>query len=397
MDLQDAHNLSRYSSGFSGESAARARIEDSDFEEPENTETKNSLSKLFGESLPVLATSNDAREVVRFLRNKPSGLSFAEILSLEPRRIFEPRKIEAYESWGIIQREGERIKLTALGNKLSEMVASENEIFEEVLSSIPIYVEIIKWIDRQKIKLVTHPDINDFFTQLQQKGQYIKISEAEVVSFFSICHAAELGVATVGKRGQPARLRVDSRRIEEFLSGDKSKPKAVKFNFNQRASSPYSLNGQENYPKSSIIQRVYISGAPDTKIAENLYGALELADFESIIFNEDEKDDYLQSGRLQKMHLCQAGVIIINDEDCFSDSNEKTVIKSERLTETTAAAGLFNWRIVIIWNSELPIPDYLQSYNLQLLVNDSDNFKLSYQTVKLLKEMKYLLINQIDS
>lgn len=397
MDLQDARNLSRYSSGFSGESAARARVEDSNFGEPENTETNNPLSKLFGESLPVQATSNDAREVVRFLRNKPSGLSFAEILSSEPRRIFEPRKIDAYEHWGIIQREGERVRLTDLGGRLSEIVASENGIFEEVLSSIPIYVEIIKWIDRQKIKLVTHPDINDFFTQLQQKGQYIKISEAEVVSFFSICHAAELGVATVGKRGQPARLRVDSKRIEEFLSGNKPQPKTIKFNFNQRAASTYTVNGQDNYSKSSIIQRVYISGALDTEIAENLYGALELADFESVVFSEDEKDDHLQSGRLQKMHLCQAGVIIINDEDCFSDSNQKTEIKNERLTEITAAAGLFNWRIVIIWNSQFPIPDYLQSYNLQLLINGSDNFKISYQTVKLLKEMKYLLINQIDS
>jgi hypothetical protein len=96
------------------------------------------------------------------------------------------------------------------------------------------------------------------------------------------------------------------------------------------------------------------------------------------------------------MHLCQAGVIIINDQDCFSGATKKTEIKADRLTEITAAAGLFNWRIVIIWNSAFAIPDYLQSYNLQLLINTTDNFKVSYQTVKLLKEMKYLLMDQSD-
>ncbi len=396
MDLQDARNLSIYSGTFSGENSRGAEIEESNAGNPENIEHEFLLSKWFDEGLPVQATSNDAREVVRFLRNKPSGLSSAEILSSEPRRIFESRKIDAYEYWGIILREGDRVKLTSLGDKLSQIVASENEIFERILSSVPIYVEIIKWIDHQKIKLVTHPDVIEFFSRLHAQHHSIKMSEAEIVSFFSICHGAELGVATVGKRGQPARLKIDPKRIEEFLSLNQTRGKLNKIRSNSSAVSNYSINGNSSGSKSSIIQRVYLSGASSSEIVENLSEALELADFETVDANEVEKDDQLQSGRLQKMQICQAGIIFINDHDCSSDLNDITEIDDTRLTEITAAAGLFNWRVIIIWNSAFPIPEYLQIYNLQLLVNTPNNIKIGFQTVKMLKEMRCQRINQTD-
>ncbi len=342
------------------------------------------------------ATSNDAREVVRFLRNKPSGISFAEFLSSEPRRIFEPRKIDAYEYWGIIQREGDRVKLTGLGDKLSQIVASENEIFERILSSVPTYVEIIKWIDHQKLQLVTYPDIRDFLSRVQQKHLSTRMSEAEIVSFFSICHGAELGVATVGKRGQPARLKIDSQRIEEFLFLNKTGGKLSKRKSNSSADSNYSINGNSSSSGTSKIQRIYISGSPGSEIAGNLCEVLELADFESVVANEVEKDDQLQSGRLQKMQICQAGIIFINDQDCSSGSNGKTEIDETRLTEITAAAGLFNWRVIIIWNNAFPQPEYLQSYNLQVLVNTPNDLTILFQTVKLLKELRCPRVDQTN-
>ncbi len=390
MDLQDVRNSSMYSGPFSGEHSREERIEKTNGRNPENIEHETLLSKRFDEGLPVQATSNDAREVVRCLRNKPSGISFAEILSFEPRRIFEPRKIDAYEYWGIIQREKERVKLTDLGEKLSEIVASENAIFERILLSVPIYVEIIKWIDNQKIKLVTHPDVIDFLGRHHPKHP-IRMSEAEIVSFFSICHGAELGVATVGKRGQPARLKIDLQRIKDFLSVDKSRGKLSEI----KVISPTASNGNSS-SSSSMIQRVYLSGTAGSEIVDELCDALDLADFENVTANEVEKDDHLQSARLHKMQACQAGVIFISDYDCTSDANGKTEIDDARLTEITAAAGLFNWKVIIIWNSAFPMPEYFEGYNLQLLVNTPNNSKISFQTVRLLKEMKCGRLDQTD-
>src|SRR4051794_28543081 len=50
-------------------------------------------------TLPILATGNDIREVVRYLKNKSSGVTFIEAMNAEPRRIFDARKIAAYEFW----------------------------------------------------------------------------------------------------------------------------------------------------------------------------------------------------------------------------------------------------------------------------------------------------------
>lgn len=119
--------------------------------------------------------------------------------------------------WGGVERVGDRLKTTDSGNKLADLVASESEIFERVIRSLPVYFQIIQWIYRQKLELVTFQDIEIFFTDLQSDGQLAEISEAGVVSFFSLCHAAGLGISTIGKRGQPARLRIETARIEQFL------------------------------------------------------------------------------------------------------------------------------------------------------------------------------------
>jgi hypothetical protein len=394
MNLHHNQNLNKFSRILPEKKSSFSEFEDEASEEQIEAKLNGFSEKPYGESLPVQATSNDVREIVRFFKDKPSGLSFVEVLNSEPRRIFEPRKMGAYEYWGIIERSGERLTLTALGNKLAEIVASERAIFEEVISSVPVYVEIIKWINNQNLKIITHPDITEFFIELQKEKKYVNISEAEVVSFFSLCHAAELGVATVGKRGQPARLRIELKRIEEFLSQNKSgrRPTSVKASPSFSSEPANRVNGHQ----VSEIGRVYVSVAPQSEIAESISSALELADFESVVFSRSEDDDYLQSEKLHKMRVCQAGIIIINDQDCHADFSGKTEINAERLTEITAAAGLFNWRVVIVWNSLLPIPEYLESYSLHLLVNTTEDFKTSYEAVKLLKNMKYQLVKQAD-
>src|SRR5215216_5458649 len=66
-------------------------------------------------NLPILATANDLREVVKFFKYKPNGVSVVEVMNAEPRRVFDARKIAAYEFWGIISHSEDRLQLTPLG------------------------------------------------------------------------------------------------------------------------------------------------------------------------------------------------------------------------------------------------------------------------------------------
>src|SRR5215204_2406411 len=70
-------------------------------------------------TLPVLATPGDLREAVQYLKRKPTGVSVVEALADARRRVFEPRKVAAYESWGVVARRGERLLLTRLGREFA--------------------------------------------------------------------------------------------------------------------------------------------------------------------------------------------------------------------------------------------------------------------------------------
>jgi hypothetical protein len=349
------------------------------------------LPKLNKEGLPVLATSNDVREVVRFLKDKPAGIPLVEILDSEPRRVFEARKIIAYEYWGIIERDETRIKLTPLGKNLAETVKLENEIFKSVLRSVPVYLAAIEWINEHKLNIVTHYDISEYWNQMAENlgpGQSEdKNSEAEVVSFFSICHAAELGIATVGKRGQPARLRIEPAKLRKFLSAqgnNHSNHSDLSFNDSKQMT----VSSQSDYQfLPDGIRNVYISTPQVDEAIENLCDAMELADFQSSISTVTaNENDYLQSSKIETMQSCQAGIFIIEDKDCEQDNDGQTKIKSCRLMEIVAALALFNQRIIILWRSEFAPSGYLQN-NLQLIVETEHNFRTSFQAVKLLKSM----------
>jgi len=63
-------------------------------------------------ALPVLTTAEDVRELVRFLKNKPTGATIAEAKAALKKQVLDPRKMTAYTLWGFVTKEGERLKLT---------------------------------------------------------------------------------------------------------------------------------------------------------------------------------------------------------------------------------------------------------------------------------------------
>ena len=66
------------------------------------------------EGLPMLATAGDVREVVRLLKRKAGGITIIEGMDAI-KRVFDPRKVAAYEYWGLVTRKGDRLSLSALG------------------------------------------------------------------------------------------------------------------------------------------------------------------------------------------------------------------------------------------------------------------------------------------
>src|SRR5215217_4257192 len=179
------------------------------------------------ETLPALATATDVREAIRFLKHHPEGITTAQAMDAFRKRIFDPRKVSAYEFWKILLRNGERLKLTPLGWELAQCLNPEAEIYRTVLNNTSAYHGGLKWIREQELELVTHLDIGEFWrshhSDVLQSDDEEQL-EAHAASFFHICHAAEVGTLTIGRKGQPTRLHIYAHELDAYLNRAERKP-----------------------------------------------------------------------------------------------------------------------------------------------------------------------------
>src|SRR5215210_2460015 len=90
-------------------------------------------------TLPVMATAGDVRELVRLLKKRAAGITVVEAMNSEQKRLFDSRKIAAYEFWGVVRLEGERLRLTPLGLEIARQLEPEASIHRTILNNIDSY------------------------------------------------------------------------------------------------------------------------------------------------------------------------------------------------------------------------------------------------------------------
>lgn len=338
-------------------------------------------------SLPILATANDLREVVKFFKHKPNGVSVIEMTNAEPRRVFDARKIAAYEFWGIISHADERFLLTPLGEELAKNTEAECEIHRRILRSVPAYLRAVEWIYRQNMKIATYLDVANFWQlsggELGLSRQNDENIEAVIVSLFSLCHAAELGTATVGKRGQPARLSIRLDQIKAFLDAPIESvefvPQTV---FNRPSVYQFDKISSEN------VNRVYISAGSREHESENLRAALELADFESIAFGIGiYENGFLPLAQRAAMKQCQAAIFLLDEKDC-REQDGKIMLRCDRVTEISIAQALFNERVIVLWNSNENPPKVFNQTGFNVFNGDVADWESNVKLVRCLKSLK---------
>jgi hypothetical protein len=338
-------------------------------------------------NLPILATANDLREVVKFFKHKPNGVSVIEMTNAEPRRVFDARKIAAYEFWGIISHADERFLLTPLGEELAKNTEAECEIHRRIIRAVPAYSKAVEWIFKQNLQIATYLDVANFW---QLSGSDLALSrqndeniEAVIVSLFSLCHAAELGTATVGKRGQPARLSVRLDQIKAFLDAPIESVEFVSTpNFNRQSVYQFHKISGEN------VARVYISAGNRERESENLRAALELADFQSIAFGlGGYENGFLPLTQRAAMKQCQTAIFLLDEKD-LHEQNGKTQLRCDRVTEISVAQALFNERVIVLWNSGENPPKILDQTGFNVFNGDVSDWESNVKLVKCLKNLK---------
>lgn len=347
------------------------------------------------EALPMLATAGDVREVVRLLKRRPGGITIIEGMDAV-KRVFDPRKVAAYEYWGLVVRRGDRLCLSALGWEFARQLEPEARLFRSVLSATLAYHSALEWVFGQNLEIVTDADVARFWherpAQVFLSGNQ-KTVEGNVVSFFHLCQEAELGMATVGKRGQPTRLRVDREELAAYIAGDSTQDESEP---DERAASPSSIPTTSRRPQreaapatATARMRVLISRREDAPLVRQVQMALELAEIECEVSGQAFGDAQLVPDEtLDAMRRCDAAVIIVTAADCASADKGGALPGESLLMEIAAALVHYNRRVILLWDESVRVPARLCELCRYEFAGDHLTWESGMQLLKALKNFQ---------
>ncbi len=254
-----------------------------------------------------------------------------------------------------------------------------------MLDNMPPYRGVLEWIHQQDRDLVTCADIVEYWKDHFPEALLLdeKTSKGHVVSFLHLCHAAEIGGATQGRKGQPSRLRVDREELAAHIRGRPREDWEPALAEDRQLDLPrLAAIG----PASSRRLCVFISTPKGLGIVDSIHDALGIADIDSEVVERDTGCAKLVSERTFKaMRRCDAGIVIVNYADCIQDAAGKDVLNQTALIEIGAAFVHFARRLVLLHGTQVRLPFSLDDF----CHYEFEGSKLTWETgLRLVKTVK---------
>jgi hypothetical protein len=351
-------------------------------------------------NLPTLATAGDVREVVQYLKKKPEGVSVLEAVEDVRRRVFEPRKVAAYELWGLVRRQRGRLLLTPLGREFARRLEPASEAYRSLLRRTEAYDAALRWMRQQRADIITHTEVVAFWQQTLggPPDTHGQANEGHVVCFFHLCQAAQLGAVTVGKRGQPARLRIDREELADYLDGAATPSRAESPSDESdadshpaRSHSPV-VDDEETRPAAPAASeslRIFVSSCGASQLAAQVETTLALAGNECEVFARADADSLIPSEHeARAMRACDAAVIVVSSEECRQDASGEPALRQSLLIQIVAAVILYDGRVALLWESGLPVPESLAGLRRLAFQNDVLTWEVGIGLLKVAREFQ---------
>lgn len=110
--------------------------------------------------LPIMGAPEDVDAVVGYLKTKATGATMSEAKATIDSKYLDGRKLSAYESWGLVSQEGDRVKLTDRGRRMARRDPEDRAcIYGEIIRSIKPYRLACEWIFHQGFDSVPAVDL----------------------------------------------------------------------------------------------------------------------------------------------------------------------------------------------------------------------------------------------
>lgn len=331
------------------------------------------------------------RDIVRYLKTKPTGATVTEAKAAVEKKLLDGRKLAAYRTWGIIARGDDRLKLTDRGWLMARDPSKEEQVFREVIDSATPYRSVLEWANHQQLEVLTAIDVavhwHEHHKQAVGDANDNTLRE-NAVCFFNVMQAAGFGKMTIGRGGSPTRLNVSLDALQQHIEAGPASPpwkRDAELEGEQEGEQDSADDGDETpaggaatpppavqtseqaspaSPQPPIVSeplRVFIAHGQNLDIVEQIDTMLGLADFESeIAENEETTAIPVPDKVLDAMRRCQAGIIAVTVDESRKDGAGNYVVNENVLIEIGAAFVLYERRVVLVWDKRLSVPSNLQ-------------------------------------
>lgn len=354
-------------------------------------------------SLPIYTSGEDVIGIIDYLKTKPTGATIADAKPVVKKQLIDPRKITAYETWGFVDKEGDRLKLSDRGWRVVRNPKTQETAFLEALDGIVPYRSAIEWIHHQNLDSVTNIDVAAHW-HLHHAEDLGTDNENTIkdqaVSFFRLAEAAGLGACKMGRRGSPTRLDIDKSKLKQHIESGPSappwhhgepevEPEEEQKNEDVQASQEPIIEEKPEHKKSEQekeLLKVFISHGKNTDLVDQVEVMLGLAEIESEVAVKEESSAIPVPDKVfGSMRRCTAGIIIVSAEEGNKDADGNYRVNENVLIEIGAAFVLYDRRVVLLWDKQLPVPSNLQG----LYRCEFDGSELSWSAgMKLMKAIK---------
>jgi hypothetical protein len=169
-------------------------------------------------------TAVDFDKLAAYLKNQVGWVEVDKVRKAIPSRHTDPRKLEAMRFVGLLERDGNNVKLTtpdgrafAAGDEVER-----GEIMRRRLKSIPLYSATLDWMHFNDKVDVSKTDIANCWhdNHATETGGAVGDSLTDATVFFMrVVDLAQLGRFIAAGTGRDTHLEMDPVALEEFATG----------------------------------------------------------------------------------------------------------------------------------------------------------------------------------
>ena len=313
-------------------------------------------------ALPILTTVSDITAVCNYLATKSVGATLTEAKSVLDKKHLDGRKLNALKVWGLIDHDGDRIRLTELGRlAVKDNGAQQSKVLVEVVRKIPPYNAVIEKAFHRQEKTTTATEIgahwhDNFNSECSSNENTLN---GQVLCFCHIAEGGGLGKLTVGRKGKQTRFDFNLEAIGTIIT-----PTTIE----EVVANPLETGdkNQKQIETSTTEERnnkIFIAHGKNRKILEQVKKLLKYGKFNPIVSIEHETTAQpLPQKIMDDMGSCIGAVIHISPEQYLEGENGKEVqrINDNVLIEIGAAMALYKGKFILLVQEGVALPSNLQ-------------------------------------